>query len=146
MLQTHRSTSITRILLRMAAPVAAGAASFLPWLTVGVVTRTRHWNAYHMGSLAWLWMAFDAAAIVLPVVSSRRKTPIWLTWAWAMLGALSLGVAISGFVLASVSARVSTILSAPNPLSVSYGLDVFLAACVLWCAVGWGPWPQPAPK
>lgn len=132
------------MVLRVAAPTVALVASFLPWMTVGVVTRTRHWDAYHLGGASWLWLVLDAAAIIVAAASRWVRLERWLTLAWSMLAALSLGTGIAGFVLVSVSAHVSTILSAPNPLTVSFGLGVFAAACAAWCLVGFGPWPDPA--
>ncbi len=130
--------------IRVAAPTISLIASFLPWVVVGVVTRVRRWDAYHIGGYSWLWLALDLAALAIAVAGAWIRVPRWLAVAWTLFGATSLGVGISGLVFVQVSARVSTILSAPNPLSLAYGLVVFDAACALWCASAWLPWEPPS--
>lgn len=120
-------------LISVVPPAVALVASFLPWLTVGVVTRTRHWNAYHIGGFSWLWLALDCGAIILVAFARFRPVAYWLRLAWTLFAGLSLGVGISAFVLVKVSARVSSILSAPDPLRTSYGLLVFVIATTAWC-------------
>lgn len=126
--------------LRVVGPLLALAGSFLPWLTVGVVTRTRHWDAYQVGAFAWLWLVLDLAALLLAIGSARRGIGRWLRIGYGLLGALSLGVGISAVVLVQVSERVSGILGAPNPLSLSSGLVVFDLASLWWCAASFAPW------
>lgn len=131
---------VVAAVLRVVAPAIGLAATFLPWVTVGVVTRTRHWDAYRIGPLSWLWFGLGVLALIVAVAALRGVVPRWLQIAWMMLGGISLGVGTSGLVFIQVSARVSTILGAPNPLSLGYGMFVFAAASALWCAAAWVPW------
>ncbi len=131
-----RLVSIGRVIL----PIVALAATFAPWVTVGVVIKTRHWDAYQVGPYTWLWLVADLAAIVVAVLSLRARIPTWITVAWRILGALSLGVGVSGVVFVGVSAHVSTLLAAPNPLRLAYGVFVFATATALWTATAWTPW------
>lgn len=128
--------AISRVVL----PLVALAATFAPWVTVGVVIRSRQWDAYQVGSYTWLWLGADIAAIVVAVIALGARIPVWLTVGWRILGAVSLGVGVSGVVFVGVSARVSTMLAAPNPLSLAYGVWVFAAATALWTATAWTPW------
>lgn len=124
-------------LIRIVPIGIAIVASFLPWLTIGVVTRTRHWNAYQIGGFSWLWLALAVVAVGLLVTGSRRVIPQWIQSGISLFSGLTLGVGISAFVLVQVSSRVSHILSAPDPLKTSYGVLVFAIAAALWCIVNW---------
>ena len=124
--------------LMRAVPLAiAIVASFLPWLTIGVVTRTQHWNAYQIGGFSWVWFGLAVIAVGISVMGSRRVISQWIQSGISLFSGLTLGVGISAFVLVKVSSRVSQILSAPDPLKTSYGLVVFAIAAALWCLVIW---------
>ncbi|PSR22620.1 MAG: hypothetical protein C7B45_06075 [Sulfobacillus acidophilus] len=127
-------------IIRVIVPIVALAATFAPWVTVGVVIKTRQWDAYQVGPYTWLWLVADLAAILVAALSLRKRIPSWMTVAWRILGAVSLGVGVSGVVFVGVSAHVSTLLSAPNPLRLAYGVFVFAIATALWTAMAWSPW------
>ncbi len=128
-------------LVRIAVPAMALAASFFPWITVGVVTTTRHWNAYQVTPLALAWLILDVSALALSIRALSHPAPTVLTTAWVLFGAASLGGAASAFVMVAVSRHVSHILSAPNPIKLAWGLKGFAAVAFVWTASAFMPWP-----
>ncbi len=135
-------TGVNRV-ARLALPVLALIASLMPWVTVGVVTKTRHWNAYQVTPLTLGWLVLDMAALALSIRSQNRPVSPALSIAWVLLAATSLGGASAAFVMVGVSQHVSQILSAPNPLQLGWGLKAFAVIAALWTATAWMSWPTP---
>lgn len=123
--------------LRPLLPFVALLSSFLPWVKIVAPTGVRFMDAYQLGPFAWAWLALDVGAIGMGIRAFKIEPPRWLDTAWVILGSVSLGVALSGFVFVKVAGRVSAVLGAPNPLELEYGLLFFTLATLFWTLMAW---------
>ncbi|MCL5116333.1 MAG: hypothetical protein M1272_04195 [Firmicutes bacterium] len=124
-------------LLTCAGPILAFVASFMPWVHLIGPSRTTAWDVYQLSPAAWVWLICDGALVVTSVRWLHLTPPRWWSLAWQTLGAISLGVALTGMVFVQVAAHVSATLGAPPPLAPDYGAYVFAAAAFLWTATPW---------
>ncbi len=121
---------------RVIFPVTALIGSFLPWVQVMGPSHNilAIWNAYRLSPLTWIWLIGDAACILV-AMAGRKIKPVWVTQAWYLFGSLSFGVATAGFIFVRVAARVSSILGAPSPLNLHYGVYLFTVITGIWTLV-----------
>ncbi len=126
------------VVLQVAMPLLAVGTGFLPWLYAvapsglhpGSILKT--YSLYSLSPLSWGWLVFAAllagtAAVGERMPMARARDRISLAYA-----AVSLGTALSAAVFVHVAGMVSSVLSAPNPVALGYGVWVFLVAALIW--------------
>ena len=128
---------VGRLLLPLA-PLAALAGSFAPWVVVRGLGAAGLWDVYRFGPFAWLWLVGDVGA--LGVAVGRLMRVPWVLAGWALFGALSCGVGLSGLVFVRVAGTISHVLGVPIPVRLGYGVEIFVAATVLWVALAAQQW------
>lgn len=126
------------VVLRVAMPLIAVGTGFLPWLYAvaptglhpGSVLKT--YTLYSLSGLSWGWLTASAilagsaaAGERLPLVRARDRISL-------AFAAISLGTALAAAVFVHVAGLVSSVLSAPNPVALGYGVWVFLVAALMW--------------
>ena len=128
---------------RVVLVVLAAASAFTPWVAVGVPSLNlppQHWDAFRINPLTWLWLAAAAAALLTAIWGLGRPVPGIYQRFWLAFGAVSCGVAVSAALMVRVSARVSRLLGAPNPVHDAVGVWIFAVLTGLWTAVGLMRW------
>ncbi len=112
-------------------PALAAGASFLTWLDVGLSSQRSAWTAYTVTTWSWIWLGLDLLAL-LSAVLRPSWSRAWVRRAWGILGAASFGVGLTIGQSVHVSARVSDILGAPNPVHLATGVVAFVVVTGLW--------------
>lgn len=126
------------IVLRVAMPLIAVGTGFLPWLYAVAPSGGSHsavlktYSLYSLSPLSWVWLV---ASLLLAATAlfgerlsmARARDRISLAYA-----AVSLGTALSAIVFVHVAGMVSSVLSAPNPVALGYGVFIFLVAALMW--------------
>ncbi|MCL4495637.1 MAG: zinc ribbon domain-containing protein [Firmicutes bacterium] len=123
---------------RLLLPVLALIGSLSPWMKImGPSHNTiALWNAYNLSPISWLWLVLDVAAAFMAAMWTSIR-PGWWRSAWYLFGAVSFGVSTSGFIFVRVAAHVSSLLGAPSPLTLDYGLYLFTIITGLWTLLAW---------
>ncbi len=126
---------------RLLLPVLALIGSFSPWVRVVGPTRNTmaQWDAYGLTLISWIWLVWDLAAVILAITWASIRSG-WLRALWYLFGTVSFGVSASGFIFVRVASHVSSLLGAPSPLKLDYGLYVFTLITGVWTLTAWLAW------
>ena len=120
-----------RVWLRVAFPLLAVGASFLPWVRVGLGPGPAAWNLYRVNPWAWLWCAGSVAMVGAVWSLGTKSKGWWVRRAWMLLGAATFTAGCTAWLSIGLAGAVSGVLHAPNPVRLAPGLVVF-------CVVGAG--------
>ena len=125
------TTSNWRRIYHIGLPLLSAAASFVPWVRVGLGSRLSLWTVYHVSPWAWAWLSVD---LMVMVVSGwpRLGMTYYIVRLWQLLGAATLAVGLSVLVSVGMAKKVSAILGAPSPVHLFAGLPLFVGIVAVW--------------
>ena len=124
------------VVIRVAMPLVAAGAGFCPWLYAiapghaSVVLKI--YTLYGLSALSWVWLAAVVILAASAAAGRRSPAPGARDRASLAVAAVSLGTALAAIVCVHVASLVSTVLSAPTPVALGYGVWVFGAAAFVW--------------